>query len=136
MKTIAERAKEYASKKADISLSAIYNEALASIYEEAYIAGASEQKTIDEEAALKGFTTDELRAELKIRNAEERAKKESILRCRMCKHWGEIDYWGNPTNYTICKNCSCVFFKTKNGKNYRCHNASQLACEHFERKKE
>ena len=136
MKTIAERAKEYASKKADISLSAIYNEALASIYEEAYIAGASEQKTIDEEAALKGFTTDELRAELKIRNAEERAKKESILRCRMCKHWGEIDYWGNPTNYTVGKNCSCVFFKTKNGKNYRCHNASQLACEHFERKKE
>ena len=47
MKTIGERAKEYASKKADISLSAIYNEALASIYEEAYIAGATEQKRID-----------------------------------------------------------------------------------------
>ena len=47
MKTIEERAKEYASKKADISLSAIYNEALASIYEEAYIAGATEQKAID-----------------------------------------------------------------------------------------
>ena len=102
----------------------------------AYIAGAAEQKASDKEAALKGFTTDELRAELKIRNAEERAKKESILRCRMCKHWGEIDYWGNPTNYTVGKNCSCVFFKTKNGKNYRCHNDSQLACEHFERKKE
>ena len=102
----------------------------------AYIAGAAEQKAIDKEAALKGFTTDELRAEIKIRNAEERAKKESILRCRMCKHWGEIDYWGNPTNYTVGKSCSCVFFKTKNGKNYRCHNASQLACEHFERKKE
>lgn len=38
---------EYASKKADISLSAIYNEALANIYEEAYIAGAKEQKRID-----------------------------------------------------------------------------------------
>ena len=88
MKTIAERAKEYASKKADISLSPIYNEALASIYEEAYIAGATEQKAIDDEAMLKGFTTDELRAELKRRNAEERAKKESVLRCRMCKHWG------------------------------------------------
>ena len=47
MKTIEERAKEYASKKADISLSAIYNEALASIYEEGYIAGAKEQKVID-----------------------------------------------------------------------------------------
>ena len=34
MKTIEERAKEYASKKADISLSPVYNEALASIYEE------------------------------------------------------------------------------------------------------
>ena len=47
MKIIEERAKEYASKKADISLSAVYNEALASIYEEAYIAGATEQKEID-----------------------------------------------------------------------------------------
>lgn len=46
-KTIEERAKEYASKKGDISLSPIYNEALASVYEEAYIAGAEEQKRID-----------------------------------------------------------------------------------------
>ena len=46
-KTIEKRAKEYASKKGDISLSPIYNEALASIYEEAYIAGAEEQKVID-----------------------------------------------------------------------------------------
>ena len=47
MKTIEERAMEYASKKADISLSAIYNEALASIYEEGYMAGAKEQNRID-----------------------------------------------------------------------------------------
>ena len=47
MKTIEERAREYASKKADISLSAIYNEALARIYEEGYIAGANEQLSID-----------------------------------------------------------------------------------------
>ena len=53
MKRIEERAKEYASKKADIYLSAVYNEALASIYEEAYIAGAKEQKAIDEEVRLK-----------------------------------------------------------------------------------
>lgn len=51
MKTIEERAKEYASKKADISLSPIYNEALASIYEEGYMAGAEEQKRIDIEKA-------------------------------------------------------------------------------------
>lgn len=46
-KTIEERAKEYASKKGDISLSPIYNEALASVYEEGYMAGAKEQKRID-----------------------------------------------------------------------------------------
>lgn len=50
-KTIKERAKKYASKKGDISLSPVYNKALASIYEEAYIAGASEQKAIDIEKA-------------------------------------------------------------------------------------
>lgn len=52
-KTIKERVKEYASKKGDISLSAIYNEALTNIYEEGYIAGATEQKEIDEEIWLK-----------------------------------------------------------------------------------
>ena len=101
-----------------------------------YVVGATEQKAIDKEAMLKGFTTDELRAELKRRNAEEKEKKESILRCRMCKHWGEIDYWGSPLNSDFRDKRSCVFFKTKNGKYYRCHNASQLACEHFERKEE
>ena len=47
MKTIEERAEKYASKKGDISLSAVYNEALANIYKEGYIAGATEQKQID-----------------------------------------------------------------------------------------
>ena len=55
MKTIEERAKEYASKKADISLSPVYNDALASLYEEGYIAGATEQKAIDIEKACKWF---------------------------------------------------------------------------------
>ena len=53
MKTIEERAKEYASKKANISSCAIYNDVLASIYMEGYIAGAKEQKAIDEEVRLK-----------------------------------------------------------------------------------
>ena len=53
MKTIEERAKEYASKKGDISLSPIYNEALTRVYEEAYIAGAKEQKVIDINKACK-----------------------------------------------------------------------------------
>ena len=53
MKTIEERASEYGSKKGDISLSAVYNEALANIYKEGYIAGAEEQKAIDDEANYK-----------------------------------------------------------------------------------
>lgn len=53
MKTIEGRAKEYGSKKGDISLSAVYNEALANIYEEGYIAGANEQKVIDGAELLK-----------------------------------------------------------------------------------
>lgn len=53
METIEERAKKYASKKGDISLSPIYNEALAKIYKEGYIAGAAEQKVIDIEEACK-----------------------------------------------------------------------------------
>ena len=85
---------------------------------------------------LKDYTTEELRAELKRRNDEEKAKKASILRCRMCKHWGEIDYQGYPPNYNVGNNLPCKFWKTKSGKYYRCHNASQLACEHFERKEE
>ena len=52
-KTIEERAKDYASKKADISLSPIYNEALARIYEEGYMTGAKEQKAIDDAELLK-----------------------------------------------------------------------------------
>lgn len=54
MKTIQERAKEYASKKAEISLSAVYNEALARVYEEGYISGAEEQRRLDI-SAFKGF---------------------------------------------------------------------------------
>ena len=53
MKTIEERAEKYASKKGDISLSPIYNEALANIYKEGYIAGATEQKVIDDAKLLK-----------------------------------------------------------------------------------
>ena len=55
METIEERAKKYASKKGDISLSPIYNEALARIYEEGYTAGASEQKNVDIEGAKNAF---------------------------------------------------------------------------------
>ena len=53
MKSIEERAKEYASKKADISLSPVYNDALANLYEEGYIAGATEQNYFDIGVRLK-----------------------------------------------------------------------------------
>ena len=52
MKTIEQRAKEYASKQGDIALSTLYNAVLA-IINNAYIAGAVEQKIIDEEVRLK-----------------------------------------------------------------------------------
>ena len=52
MKTIEERAKEYA-QKADISLSPVYNDALANLYEEGYIAGATEQNYFDIGVRLK-----------------------------------------------------------------------------------
>ena len=129
METIEERASEYAHTE--------WISEFTDIAKESYTKGATEQQSIDKEAMLKGFTTDELRAELKRRNAEEKAKKESILRCRMCRHWGAIDYWGNPGHYLERDTPRCCrFFHTKNGKYYRCHNASQLACEHFERKEE
>lgn len=131
MKTIEERAALNLMYEKDFCGNSLSDDMVC----RAYVRGATEQKAIDKEAALKGFTTDELRAELKIRNVEERAERESVLRCRMCRHWGAIDYWGNPPHYLERDTSrSCKFFKTKNGKSYRCHNASQLACEHFERK--
>lgn len=146
MKAIEERAKEWGEHIVETTPYDVVNgkacvfvedRNIADVAEESYIAGATEQKAIDDEVTLKGFTTDELRAELKRRNAEEKAKKESILRCRMCRHWGAIDYWGNPGHYLERDTSRCCrFFHTKNGKYYRCHNASQLACEHFERKEE
>ena len=49
MKTIEERAKECTCRKADI----LVGTTLASIFEKGYIAGATEQKTIDEGIGLK-----------------------------------------------------------------------------------
>ena len=64
MKTIEERAEKYASKKGDISLSAVYNEALANIYKEGYIAGATEQKAIDDTKLLKFKSSWEKQAQI------------------------------------------------------------------------
>ena len=88
---------------------------------------------------LQDYTIEELRAELKRRSDLAKAEKAKVKRCRMCKHWGKITYWGeylSSEKYEWIRrlDCSkyCIFFKTKNGKYYRCHAPSQLACEHFE----
>ena len=114
MKTIEERAEEYVERHRSVDMCYFTPRGGYSYHAErvAYEVGATEQKAIDDEAMLKGFTTDELRAELKKRNAEERANRESVLRCRMCRHWGAIDYWGNPLNSDFRDKRSCVFFKT------------------------
>lgn len=82
---------------------------------------------------LQDYTTEELRAELKRRTelAKAEAEKAKVKRCRMCKHWGEVDYFGNIDNLGLTST-SCRFHKTKNGKYFRCHAPSQLACEYFE----
>lgn len=84
---------------------------------------------------LKDYTTEELKAELKRRNNLAKVEKEKIKRCRMCKHWGEIDYFGNPNNgYISSLNNCCKYQKHKSGKYYTALSRYKLACEHFEEK--
>ena len=79
---------------------------------------------------LQDYTTEELKAELRRRNDLVKAEKAKVKRCRMCKHWGEVDYFGNAD--LGLTSTSCRFHKTKDGKYYRYHTPSQLACEYFE----
>lgn len=79
---------------------------------------------------LQDYTTEELRAELKRRSDLAKTEKAKVKRCRMCKHWGEVDYFGNTSDLKLTSS-SCQFHKTKNGKYYRCHSPYQRACEHF-----
>ena len=82
---------------------------------------------------LKDYTTEELKAELKRRSEEKKAERNKVKRCRMCKHWGEVTYFGTPTNGSVFGiNRCCKFFTNKTGKYYKCHRPPQLACEHFE----
>ena len=82
---------------------------------------------------LQDYTTEELRAELRRRNNLVKAEKAKVKRCRMCKHWGAITHCGSPNNgFAFGLNRYCKFFRTKSGKYYMAHRASQLACEHFE----
>ena len=82
---------------------------------------------------LQDYTTEELKAELKRRAELAKAEKSKIKRCRMCKHWGEVTYFGKPTNGSVLGvNRCCKFFTNKAGKYYRFHSPSQPACENFE----
>ena len=84
---------------------------------------------------LKDYSTEELRAELKRRNDLAKAEKAKVKRCRMCKHWGEINYCGSPNNgFVFGLNRCCRYQKRKSEKYYRALSGNQLACEHFEEK--
>ena len=83
---------------------------------------------------LKDYSTEELRAKLKRRSDLAKVEKAKVKRCRMCKHWGEINYFGNPSNGIYGLNRCCKFFKLKTGKYYKVHSPYQLACEYFEEK--
>ena len=85
---------------------------------------------------LKDYSTEELKAELKRRSDLTKAEKAKVKRCKMCKHWGEITYFGGKPDDKIYYgiNRCCKFFKNKTGKYYKTHSPYQLACEHFEEK--
>ena len=83
---------------------------------------------------LQDYTTEELRAELKRRSDLAKVEKAKVKRCRMCKHWGAINFFGIHTtaNSQFGKRRCCKFFKYKTGHYYISHTPSQPACEHFE----
>ena len=49
---------------------------------------------------LQDYTTEELKAELKRRADFVKAEKAKVKRCRMCIHYGEVNYYGKPTEPT------------------------------------
>ena len=84
---------------------------------------------------LQDYTIEELRAELKRRVDLDRANKEKVKRCRMCIHYGEVNYYGKQLTTKAERRISkcCQFFSWgKNGKYRKCHAPSQHACEHVE----
>ena len=86
---------------------------------------------------LQDYTTEELKSELKRRADLANADKDKKKRCRMCTHYGEVNYYGELTasNYERSISKCCQFFSWgKNNKYRKCHAPSQLACEHFEEK--
>ena len=86
---------------------------------------------------LKDYQTKELKEELKRRRDLDKAEKEKVKRCRMCIHYGEVNYYGKPITNDYERKISkcCQFFSWGENNKYRkCHSPYQLACEHFEEK--
>ncbi|MDO4212227.1 MAG: hypothetical protein Q4D23_11060 [Bacteroidales bacterium] len=82
---------------------------------------------------LQQFTKEELKEELRRRNIAKRKEKEGVPRCRNCKRYGTIGYYGGePNGRTDC----CPLMKVKSGKHYRVMNPSSLACKHYIQKDE
>lgn len=84
---------------------------------------------------LKDYSTEELKAELKRRSDLAKSEKAKVKRCRMCINYGEVNYYGKPTQSKTERSMSkcCQFFSWGiNSKYKKCHAPSQLACEHFE----
>lgn len=82
---------------------------------------------------LHDYTIEELKAELKRRSDLAKVDREKVKRCRMCIHYGKVNYYGEPISKEV-RNISrcCQFFSWgKNGRYKKCHAPSQLACEHF-----
>ena len=85
---------------------------------------------------LKDYSDEELKVELKRRASLRRIKAQSIKRCRHCKFFGGITYFGDIVpeekkrkfGIRFC----CKFFKTKNNKYYRTHSPYDKACKFFE----
>lgn len=99
--SIETRAEIYAKSKGDISLSKIYNQCLANIYKEAYIAGAKEQKEIDKKNACLRFCFQNLYCEV-----------DDIEKCQQeeggCREWRrfkkgafEEDYFAMENNIEL-----------------------------------
>lgn len=83
---------------------------------------------------LQNYTTEELKAELKRRSDLAKVERAKVKRCRMCIHYGEVNYYGKPINKEV-RNISryCQFFSWgKNDRYRKCHAPSQPACIYFE----
>ena len=77
---------------------------------------------------LSKLTSKELREELRRRAIEKRKATAGVPRCRNCKFFGTIGYYGGePNGLTTC----CPYKMTKSKKHYLVLKPSQLACEEY-----